>query len=104
MKSKLPALLMATIAATLTGSAWADAQLADKKNCMGCHKIDKKVIGPSFKDVAVKYAGDKDAVNTLTLKIMKGGSRVWSPVPMPANPQVSEAEAKQLAAWVLSLK
>jgi cytochrome c len=86
------------------GPAWADAQLAAKKNCMACHQIDKKVVGPAFKDVAAKYAADKDAVARLATKIMKGGSGVWGPVPMPANPQVSEAEAKQLATWVLSQK
>jgi cytochrome c len=96
-----------SIAAALTllaGPGWADAQLAQKKNCMACHQVDKKLVGPAFKDVAAKYAGNKDAPNMLTQKIMKGGSGVWGPVPMPANPQVSEAEAKQLAAWVLSLK
>ena len=66
--------------------------------------IDKKLVGPAYKDVAAKYAGDKDAEAKLATKIMKGGSGVWGPVPMPANPQVSEAEAKQLAAWVLTQK
>ncbi|HRI17257.1 MAG TPA: c-type cytochrome [Burkholderiaceae bacterium] len=101
----LPVFGLAAVACTLAaGPAWADAQLAQKKNCMACHAIDKKVVGPSYKDVAAKYAGDKDAVNKLAAKIMKGGSGVWGPVPMPANPQVSEAEAKQLAAWVLTQK
>jgi cytochrome c len=68
------------------------------------HQVDKKLVGPAYKDVAAKYAGDKDAANKLAQKIMKGGSGVWGPVPMPANPQVSEAEARQLAAWVLTLK
>ena len=80
------------------------AQLAAKKNCLACHAVDKKVVGPSYKDVAAKYAGQKDAVDKLAAKIMKGGSGVWGPVPMPANPQVNEAEAKQLAAWVLTQK
>jgi cytochrome c len=80
------------------------AQLAAKKNCLACHSVDKKVVGPAYKDVAAKYAGQKDAVDKLAAKIMKGGSGVWGPVPMPANPQVSEAEAKQLAAWVLVQK
>jgi cytochrome c len=84
--------------------ARADAQLAAKKNCMACHQVAKKVVGPAYKDVAAKYAGDKDAAGKLAGKIMKGGSGVWGPVPMPANPQVSEAEAKQLAAWVLAQK
>jgi cytochrome c len=78
--------------------------LAQAKNCLACHAVDKKVVGPAYKDVAAKYAGDKTAVDKLAQKIMKGGSGVWGPVPMPANTQVNEAEAKKLAAWVLSLK
>ncbi len=84
--------------------AMADQALATSKNCMACHAVDKKLVGPSYKDVAAKYAGQKDAVDKLAGKIMKGGSGVWGPVPMPANPQVNEADAKKLAAWVMSLK
>jgi cytochrome c len=84
--------------------AFANAELAQKKNCMACHAVDKKVVGPAYKDVAAKYAGQKDAVDKLTQKVLKGGAGVWGPVPMPANPQVTEAEAKQLVQWVLSLK
>ncbi len=103
MKPSFPLLIAAT-ASMLAGPVWADAQLANKKNCLACHQTDKKLVGPSYKDVAVKYAGDKDAVMRLAQKIMKGGSGVWGPVPMPANPQVSAAEAQQLAAWVLTQK
>ncbi len=88
----------------LTAPAWANADLAQKKNCMACHAVDKKVIGPAYKDVAAKYAGQADAVNKLAQKVMKGGSGVWGVIPMPANPQVSEAEAKQLVQWILSTK
>ncbi len=84
--------------------AMADQALATSKNCMACHAVDKKLVGPSYKDVAAKYAGQKDAVDKLAAKIMKGGSGVWGPVPMPANPQVNDADAKKLAAWVMSLK
>ncbi|WCN00432.1 c-type cytochrome [Acidovorax sp. GBBC 1281] len=84
--------------------ALADQALATSKNCMACHAVDKKLVGPSYKDVAAKYAGQKDAVDKLAAKIMKGGSGVWGPVPMPANAQVNDADAKKLAAWVLSLK
>ncbi len=84
--------------------ALADAELAAKKNCMACHAIDKKQVGPSYKDVAAKYAGQKDAVDKLTQKVMKGGAGVWGAIPMPANPQVSAAEAKQLVEWVMSQK
>ena len=103
MKPTLP-VLIAAATALLASPAWADAQLANKKNCLACHQVDKKLVGPAYKDVATKYAGDKEAADKLAQKIMKGGSGVWGPVPMPANPQVSEAEAKQLAAWVLLQK
>lgn len=88
----------------LAAPAFADLALAQSKNCMACHAADKKLVGPSYKEVAAKYAGDKAAVDKLATKIIKGGSGVWGPVPMPANAQVSEAEAKKLAAWVMSQK
>lgn len=97
-------LLAMTIAVTVAPPAFADQALATAKNCMACHALDKKLVGPAYKDVAAKYASDKTAVDKLAAKIMKGGSGVWGPVPMPANAQVNEAEAKKLAAWVLSLK
>jgi cytochrome c len=92
------------IAAIVTSPAFASPELAQKKNCLACHAVDKKIVGPSYKDVAAKYAGQKDAADKLAEKIMKGSSGVWGQVPMPANPQVNAAEAKQLAAWVLSQK
>lgn len=101
MKRALFALLAAT---TLVAPALADQALATAKNCMACHAVDKKLVGPAYKEVAAKYAGQKDAVDKLSTKIIKGGSGVWGPIPMPANTQVSEAEAKTLATWVLSLK
>jgi cytochrome c len=88
--------------AVLSVPALADQALATAKNCMACHAIDKKLVGPAYKDVAAKYAGQKDAVDKLAAKIMRGGAGVWGPVPMPANAQVNEAEAKKLAAWVLT--
>jgi len=90
--------------AVVSAPALADQALATAKNCMACHAADKKLVGPAYKEVAVKYAGQRDAVDKLAAKIMKGGSGVWGPVPMPANAQVNEAEAKKLAAWVLSQK
>ena len=94
------------LAATLLAApgAWASPELAQQKTCMACHAVDRKVVGPSYKDVAAKYAGQKDAVDKLAEKIVKGGAGVWGPVPMPANPKVSAAEARQLATWILSLK
>jgi cytochrome c len=92
------------LSAGVAGPALADLQLAKAKNCMACHGVDKKVIGPAFKDIAAKYKDDAGAVDKLAGKILKGGSGVWGPVPMPANPQVNEADAKKLSAWVLQVK
>ena len=95
-----------TLALTLSvaAPAMADLALATSKNCMACHAVDKKLVGPAYKEVAAKYAGQKDAVDKLAAKIIKGGSGVWGPVPRPANAQVNDAEAKKLAAWVLNQK
>lgn len=95
-----------TLAMTLAvaAPALADQALATAKNCMACHAVEKKLVGPSYKDVANKYAGQGDAVNKLAAKIVKGGSGVWGPIPMPAHNQVSEAEAQKLATWILGLK
>ena len=94
------------LALTLSAAvpAMADQALATAKNCMACHAVDKKLVGPSYKDVAAKYAGQKDAVDKLAAKIIKGGAGVWGPVPMPANAQVNDADAKKLAAWALTQK
>ena len=91
-------------AATLSTPVLADQALATSKNCMACHAVDKKLVGPSFKDIAKKYAGDKAAADKLAEKVIKGGAGAWGPVPMPANPQVSADESKKLVAWVLSQK
>lgn len=100
MKKALIAALMSLASAT---PALADLALATSKNCMSCHQVERKVLGPSFKDIAAKYKGNAGAGAMLADKIRKGGSGVWGPVPMPANNQVSEADAKKLSAWVLSL-
>lgn len=96
-------LIMAAVAA-VSAPAMADEALAKSKNCMACHAADKKLVGPAYKDIAKKYAGNAKAVDMLAAKILKGGSGVWGAIPMPANPQVNEADAKKLANWVLSLK
>jgi cytochrome c len=101
------ALLIMAAMTTLAAPAIADEALAKSKNCMACHAVDKKLVGPSYKDVAKKYAGDAKAVDALAAKIVKGsevGKGNWGAVPMPPNPQVSEADAKKLASWVLSIK
>lgn len=94
------ALIAAGVVAT---PAFASLELAQKKNCMACHAIDKKVVGPAYKDVAAKFAKDKNAIPMLAERIQKGSSGVWGPVPMPPN-QVTADEAKTLATWVMSLK
>ncbi|MES2150651.1 MAG: c-type cytochrome [Pseudomonadota bacterium] len=92
------------LSALASTSAMANADLAKAKNCMTCHTVASKLVGPAYKDVAAKYAGQKDAEDKLVTKVMKGGSGSWGVVPMPPNPQVTEAEARTLVKWVLSLK
>ena len=92
------------MSALVSNAALANADLAKSKNCVSCHAVATKVIGPAFKDVAAKYAGQKDAEDKLVQKVMKGGSGVWGSIPMPANTQLSEAEARTLVKWVLSQK
>ena len=99
-------LLAAAVGLALAGASAAQSpeDLLKKNGCTACHAVDKKVIGPAFKDVAAKYAGDKEAVDKLAKKVQKGGTGVWGTAVMPANPQVSDAEAKQLVTWILGLK
>jgi cytochrome c len=92
------------LSAAATFPSLADQALAQAKNCMSCHAVENKLVGPSYKDVATKYKGDKSAVDKMATKIIKGGAGVWGPVPMPANGQVNDAEAIKLATWVLGLK
>ena len=94
--------VLATALASQAAMADAGLDLAKAKNCLACHAVATKVVGPAYKDVAAKYAGQKDAEAKLVAKVMKGGSGVWGAVPMPANPQVNEAEAKTLVKWVLA--
>ena len=95
--------LIAAVAAVVAGPAFANADLAKAKNCMACHAVDKKLVGPAYKDVAAKYAGQKDAAAKLADKVIKGGTGVWGQIPMPAN-AVSKDEADKLVAWVLATK
>ena len=103
---KLLPSLLASVALTVaaTSPALASQELAQKKACMACHAIDKKIVGPAYLEVVKKYKGQKDAEAKLTQKVLKGGGGVWGTMVMPANPQVSEAEAKQLVKWILALK
>jgi cytochrome c len=108
MKLKLISLAAATfILAAVSAPVFADQALATSKNCMACHAVDKKMVGPAFNEVSKKYAGDADAVKKLASTIQKGsapGKGNWGPVPMPANTQVNEADAVKLATWVMAQK
>ena len=96
--------LILALGAAVAAPAFANADMAKAKGCLACHAVDKKILGPSYKDVAAKYAGQKDAAAKLADKVLKGGSGVWGQVPMPANAQVSADEAKTLVAWILATK
>lgn len=94
----------ALVLALGTAPAFASMELAQKKACLACHAVDKKVLGPSYKDIAKKYATQKGADALLVQKIQKGSSGVWGTMAMPANPQVTTAEAQQLVKWIFTLK
>lgn len=96
----------AAVAMALAASAQAQdaAKLAQDKACMACHQIDKKLVGPSYKDVSKKYAGNKTAEATLVKKVREGGTGVWGQIPMPPNAGVNEKEAQILVKWILSQK
>lgn len=96
-------LMLVALGGLLPGLAAANADLAKSKNCMGCHAVNNKVLGPSFKDVAAKYAGQKGAQDQLMQKVMKGSGGVWGAIAMPAN-NVTDQEAQTLVKWVLATK
>ena len=101
-------MILATVSLALACSAnAADAEkakaLAQAKNCLACHAIDKKLVGPAYTEIAKKYKGNKDAEAMLAKKVISGGGGVWGTIPMPPNP-VKEDEAKLLVEWILSLK
>ncbi len=99
-------LIMVVTASALmmAGQASANEALAKKSGCLACHGVDKKVLGPGFKDIAAKYKGDASAEGKLVTKVKAGGSGVWGPIPMPANsPQVKDADIQTIVKWILSL-
>ncbi|MEY2686250.1 MAG: hypothetical protein RL375_448 [Pseudomonadota bacterium] len=97
-------LALVALSAACISPAFASAELATKKNCLACHAVDKKLVGPAYKEVAAKYKGDAGAAAKLAEKVQKGGVGAWGQIPMPANPQVTADEAKTLVAWILSQK
>jgi len=109
-KMKVIPIALLVVAGLITpGAAHADEALAKAKNCLACHTVDKKVVGPAYKDIAKRYAGQKDIEAKLAEKIMKGGKGAWAKelgaeIPMPPNPTVKAEEAQRLAKWIMSLK
>ena len=96
-------LMLAAVLALGCGSALADQAAAQKAGCMACHAVDKKLVGPAFKDVAAKYKGQGDAVAKLSEKVRKGGAGVWGPVPMPPNgaDKMADGDLKSTIEWIL---
>ena len=84
--------------------AEANEALLKKNNCMACHQVERKLVGPSYKEIANKYRGQSDAADKLAKKIRAGGAGVWGPMPMPAQPHVSETDAKTMATYILNTK
>ncbi len=102
-KSMLLSAALAAMGFVVAAQAQDAAKLAQDKGCLACHAVDKKVVGPAYKEVAAKYRNDKTALPKLVKKVREGGQGVWGQVPMPPN-QVSEKEAETLVKWVLSQK
>ena len=97
--------LLVTTSLPFSGMAQASEALAKSRNCMACHSLEKKIVGPSYKDIAKKYAGQIDAEAKLAEKILKGGKGSWGEVPMPPNNSlVKPDEANKLVKWILGLK
>jgi cytochrome c len=98
------AIALSVAALALAGTAQASEQLAQSSGCMTCHGIDKKIVGPSYKDVAAKYRSDKGAEAKLVQKVKAGGKGAWGEVPMPPNAHVKEDDIKAIVKWILSQK
>jgi len=98
----MKALLLALAGAAFALPAHADEALAKKHNCLACHTVDKKMVGPAYKDIAKKYKG-QNAAAKLQEKVKKGGQGVWGPVPMPPNPAVPDGDIKKLVDWILKM-
>lgn len=99
---KLIAAAVISATALVSAPAMANLDLAKKSNCMSCHTVDKKLVGPSYKDVAAKYAGKADAVKTLAAKVKAGGKGAWGEIPMPPNANVKDADIETLVKWILA--
>jgi cytochrome c len=95
---------VAAVALVSAGAANANEELAKKSACMACHKVDGKLVGPGYKDIAKKYAGDAGAEAKLIAKVKGGGSGVWGAIPMPPNAAIADADVKALVKWILAMK
>ncbi|HRX61782.1 MAG TPA: c-type cytochrome [Candidatus Competibacter sp.] len=91
------------LALLIAPAAQASEELAKKYNCLACHQVDKKVLGPSYQDVAAKYKGQADAPAKLVAKVKAGGVGVWGQIPMPPNPTVPDADLNALVTWILGM-
>ena len=98
--SRLTTTAAALLLAAAAAPACANLALAQKHACTACHAVDKKIVGPAYADVAKKYAGQKDATAALAASIKAGGAGKWGPVPMPPQPNLSDADLATLAAWI----
>jgi cytochrome c len=97
----LSSVLLATVLGAASVSAQASLELVDKNACLNCHAVDKKLIGPAFKDVAAKYKDRKDAPAYLAEKLTKGSTGVWGQIPMPGMPQLAADDVKTMVTWIL---
>jgi len=100
---KFKVLFVSSLMLFATQNLMADEALAKSKNCLACHSVDNKIIGPAFKDIAAKYKGDDGAVAALSGKVKNGGAGVWGKMAMPPNAAVSDADIETLVNWILSL-
>lgn len=101
---KLVSLSIAAGLMVFAGTAFADAELFRKHNCVACHSNERKMLGPSYRDIAAKYAANPRAAEILAKKIKDGGAGVWGQMPMPPHPQMSDADALTLARHILTIK
>ncbi len=99
---KLIATALITVGLLASAPAMANLDLAKKSNCMSCHTVDKKLVGPAYQEVAKKYAGNKDALKILSAKVKAGGKGVWGEIPMPPNAAVKDADIETLVKWILA--
>ena len=99
---KIIATLLISAGLLAAAPVQANQELAKKSNCLACHSVDKKMVGPAFIEISKKYAGDKTAVKTLGAKVKTGTKGVWGQIPMPPNPNVKDADIETLVKWILA--